>query len=289
MEFLKIESNTDIIDNLNLFINRDYDKHSMLRIMELYKLRDCVMFFLEEQEKLSPPPIDGKIYRSHSIYSCVLHSIDLLLYNFMNDESLVVLNGREPLKLTMGVCIKGLAHGKYNFPRRDDAIKEIRDLYINRNNEMIGSMILDFSVATFSALEMFLSEVYYLKAKKEKLAKDKKKYRGNVPANEKINTVLNLCMHATNPIAKEEREKFKKCIDVLRDIRNTIHTLGIYTKDKDVTYTIDGASVYLRKSKPVTTDDHRFNFLMCKEIVSVYRRISDILGTSQISYIEVII
>lgn len=287
MDFLKISNNKDTVNDLNLLINKDFDENSMLRIMELYKLRDTVMGYLEEQENLTPRPLDGLIYRQHSIYSSLLHSIDLLIYNFMNDESLVVLNGRDPIRLTMSVCVKGLIEEKYNFPRKDNAIKEIQDLYVNRNDEIIGSMILDFSVAIFSALEMFLSDVYYLKEEKEKIAKKTKHYRGNIPAKEKINAVLNLCINAKNPITKQDKIKYIECIDVLREIRNTIHTLGFYTKDKDITYTIDGVSVFLKKSIPVTTDDHRFHFLMCKKVVDIYRKICETLNAEQIKYIEI--
>lgn len=286
MSFLQRNNNFDIIDGLDLAVDRDYDKNSMLRIMELYKLRDIMMQYLEEQEVITPPPKNDKVYKQHSIYSCVLHSVDSLLYNFVNDESLVVLNGREPLRLTMGVCIRGLVENNYKFPRQDNAIREIQDLYSNRNDEIIGGMILDFSVSIFSALEMFFSDLYYLKEEKEKVAKDEKRFRGNIPAKEKIISVLNLCMSAADPIEKQDKLKFSECVDVLREIRNTIHTLGVYTKNKEITYTVGGATVCLRKSKSVTTDDHRFHFLMCKEVVDIYRRACVVLSVGQLKYIE---
>jgi len=286
MEFLKISNSTEIVEKLNFFISRDYDKNSMLRIIELYKLRDHVMGYLEEQEGLNPPPENGKVYWNNSIYTTILHSIDVLIYNFMNDESMVVLNGREAIKLTMAVCVKGLSEEKYTFPRHDKVINEISDLYINRNDEIIGSMFLDFTVSLFSALEKFLSDVYYLKAKKEKIAKDKKRYRGNVPAKEKINSVLNLCVDAAVPITRNDKSTFMEAIDVLREMRNTIHTLGIYTKDKDITYTIKGMTVYLRKNKPTRTSDYRFQFMMCMEIIDIYRKICVALNADQVKYIE---
>lgn len=98
----------------------------------------------------------------------MLHSVDSLLYNFVNDESLVVLNGREPLRLTMGVCIRGLVENNYKFPRQDNAVREIQDLYSNRNDEVIGSMILDFSVSIFSVLENFFLIFIILRRKKRK-------------------------------------------------------------------------------------------------------------------------
>lgn len=286
MEFLKIDNNAEIIDKLDFFISQDYDKNSMLRIIALYKLRDHFMGYLEEQETFNPPPADGKVYRNNSIYTSILHSIDLLIYNFMNDESMVVLNGREAIKLTMAVCVKGLSEEKYTFPRHDNVIKEISNLYINRNDEIIGSMFLDFTVSIFSALEMFLSDVYYLKATKARISKDTKHFRGNIPAKEKINTVLNLCVNAADPITKNDKAAFMKTIDVLREMRNTIHTLGIYTKNKDITYTIEGMTVYLRKNKPVTTSDYRFQLMMCKEIIDIYRKICLVLNAAQIKYIE---
>lgn len=286
MSFLQRSNNVDIIDGLDLAVDRDYDKNAMLRIMELYKLRDIMMQYLEEQEVITPPPKNNKCYKQNSIYSCVLHSVDSLLYNFVNDESLVVLNGREPLRLTMGVCIRGLVENNYKFPRQDNAVREIQDLYSNRNDEVIGSMILDFSVSIFSVLENFFSDLYYLKEKKEKVAKDEKRYRGNIPAREKIISVLNLCMSAADPIDKKDKLKFSECVDVLREIRNTIHTLGVYTKNKEITYTVGGATVYLRKSRSVTADDHRFHFLMCKEVVDIYRMACVVLNVGQLKYIE---
>ncbi|MEQ9859207.1 hypothetical protein ABRP52_20865 [Pectobacterium versatile] len=286
MESFKISNNKDVVDVLDLVINKDFDKNSMQRIMGLYKLRDIVMGYLEEQECLTPPPEDGKIYKQNSIYSSLLHSIDVLIYNFINDESLVVLNGRDPLRLTMAVCVRGLVEDKYKFPRKDNAIKEIQNLYINRNDEIIGSMFLDFSVAIFSAFEVFLSEIYYIKSKKEKIANDEKYFRGNIPARKKITSVLNLCINSVNPITKQDEIKFMECIDVLREIRNTIHTLGIYTKNKEITYTINGMSVYLRKSRPVTTTDHRFDFFLCEEIINIYRKICFSLSVEQIKYID---
>ncbi|MBC5791245.1 hypothetical protein [Providencia sp. JUb39] len=285
MDFQKICNNTDIIENLNLSFSKDFDKNSMLRIIELYKLRDLVMGYLEEQESIIPPPKDDKIYRQHSIYTSLLHSIDLLIYNFVNDESLVVLH-REPVKLTMGVCTKGLFKEGYSFPRQDRGLKEIQNLYVNRNDEMIGSMFLDFSTAIFSAFEMFISDVYYLKESKEKIANSENYYHKNIPAKNKIDSVLKLCQKTEKPISKEDKIKFLECINVLREMRNTIHTLGYYTKDNDITYSINEMTVFLKKSHPVTTSDHRFHFLICRDILEIYRKICNILNVEQIKYID---
>lgn len=286
MKFLDLRNNPEITGALDLALSQDYDKNSMLRIMELYKLRDTMMRHLEEQEVVGSPPDDNKLYQQRSIYSVMLHSIDSLLYNFMNDESMQVVNGRELLRLTMGVCVKSLAESNYKFPRKDKAVCEIQDLYQNRNDEIIAGMFLDFAVATFSAFEIFMSDIYSLRESEDKIAKNKKRFGEYIPAKVKIESVFKLCERAANPIEKSNIINFSERIDVLREIRNTIHMLGLYTKDKNITCTIKGATVWLEKSKPVTVDDFRFYFYMCEEVVDIYRGVCSALEVDQLSYIE---
>lgn len=286
MKFLDIRNNLEIAEILDLALSQSYDKNSMLRIMELYRLRDTMMRHLEEQEAVVPPPTDNRSYQQRSIYSAVLHSVDALLYNFMNDESMQVLNGRELLKLTMSVCIKSLGESNYTFPRRDRVIHEIQNLYQNRNDEIIAGMFLDFAVSIFSAIEIFLSDIYYLKERKDKIIKDERRFRGYIPAKVKIDSVLKLCEHAVKPIESVVINNFVERFDVLREIRNTIHMLGIYSKEKEISYTVNGATVWLRKSKPVTVDDYRFYFYMCEKVVDSYREICSALEVDQVSYIE---
>lgn len=77
MSFLQRSNNVDIIDGLDLAVDRDYDKNAMLRIMELYKLRDIMMQYLEEQEVITPPPkiisVISKIPFTPACYTVLTH------------------------------------------------------------------------------------------------------------------------------------------------------------------------------------------------------------------------
>ncbi|WP_435953211.1 hypothetical protein [Dryocola sp. BD626] len=276
---------SNLIERLDFHVNKEYDRFSMDRIMALFKLRDFLSISLSRQEFVEPCNSDGKTYRGISLYAAMLHSVDLLIYNFINDESLVVINGRSPVNLTMGVCVSELVESGYNFPNNNKSILEIQNLYVNRNDEMIGSMLLDFSVSTFSAFEYFISKIYYSKVNAETIEAHNRKFHKNIPANLMIDTVLGL-IKGDEKLTKAELKDFRDCIDIHRRIRNTVHTLGIYTKKETLKYTIESCSVFLEFNKSVYTDSHQFNILLCEKMTRIYMKVCVLLGVKQIEYVE---
>jgi hypothetical protein len=278
------EKYQSLVGRINLKIVREYDENALNRIAELYKLRDFLHLNLNSYiEKESPP--DRKDYLIDSIHASMMHHVDLLLYNFMNDESLVVLDNRGTIPLTLSMCMIRLNEDRYDFPVHDATIKTMEDLYINRNDEMIGSMFLDFASSIFSSFEVNMRKVYVGRVSKKQQKENDFRYKKFIPANVVIQDVLSL-VRKNGALGEDVLADYKYCIKVCREIRNTIHTLGFYSNSNELEYEIDNCKIYLRPQKPVYADDFGFYMKLCKKIVLIYLEICKVLDVKVIGFKE---
>ncbi|MDV5225993.1 hypothetical protein RZ760_008560 [Providencia rettgeri] len=262
------EKHSDLLDQIDLVVERDYDVNSLERIKSLFKLRD----FLEYEINKNLIVIEHNediLYRVTSIHQLMLHHVDLLLYNFINDESLVILKNRGTVRLTSAIMVAKLAEDGYTFPIGDHNVKKIQELYISRNDEMIGSMLLDFSTGVFSSFEVSIQKLFNKKVLKKIIKSLKLRYHNFIPVSIQINEVFNI-PSIKNNLSCDDLEDYRNCIKIARLIRNTVHTLGVYKGRKMELYQIDGSSVTLKAGKGPITDNYCFYFSLCKKLVSIY-------------------
>jgi len=228
-----------------------------------------------------------------NFFTEISSQIDILLIYFINDEISASLNDRA----TLSLLIEELTTDYYtdeDFKVLEVAKKDLRDLFTNRTDFIIGSNFLDFTINTYSVFEYNMSILYEIvilkyprSNKKEKeLIELIKKYTENknleekqvllekikkinfyISSSEKIDYVLSKCSKI-----KDELEKIKEFITFYRNQRNTIHNLGI-NKGKSQSLIVNDIKMQMETEKPLFTEDHNSAIYSCRKLVSIYESI----------------
>lgn len=209
-------------------INNSFDKNNIDRIKALMKVKE---FALQYHLGLS------------NFFSTFSAIVDIPLSYLINDE-LTNVSNRFNLEKLLSEC-------KLN----EDvditcSVMDMKDLFVNRADQIIGSLLLDFNVSAFSSFEFHMCEVYdFIKphfetknAKKKKLIKLINKYNEN--NDDKIlDEIMGSCSNYVSSaekiqfvLSKVEKgySKYKTykqdlvLIDFLSKRRNTIHNCGIH-------------------------------------------------------------
>ncbi len=219
--------------------------------------------------------------------------IDILLIYFINDEISASLHDRANLSL----LIEELTTDYYideDFKILEVAKEDLKDLFANRTNFIIGSNFFDFTVNTYSVFEYNMSILYenlilkYPRSnkKEKKLIELIKKYTKNenseekqvllekikkinfyISSSEKIEYVLSKSLKT-----KDELKKIKEFIIFYRNQRNTIHNLGI-NKGKSESLIVNDIKMQMETEKPLFTENYNSVIYACRELVSIYESI----------------
>lgn len=225
-----------------------------------------------------------------NFYSSIANQIDPLLVYFINDEITAALSERGLLIELRDELIKE-NYKEEDFKRLEYAKKDLQNLFRNRTNFVIGSSLLDFTIGTYSAFEMHISDIYedliqkkprsdkkekqlinliaeYHTAKSHDVQKeiiDKiKKLNFYLSGSEKIIYTLSQCS-----FDKATRNEWLDFINHYREQRNTIHNLGIH-KGKSKSLSVNGIDIILDNNKPSTTPDFNSTFFACQKLMKMY-------------------
>jgi hypothetical protein len=192
-----------------------------------------------------------------NFFTAISDQIDPVIIYFINDEITESL----PNRGLLGSLIKEIKDEHYSdedFKRLQYAENDLQDLFSKRTDFIIGSILFDFKVNTFSVFEKYLDELYEL------LKNDKKESTGNVPIFKKIEYVL-----SKSSIQKEKECEARTFLDFYRKQRNTIHNLGRY-KVEDQSIVVNGIKVIMKNGEPTFTEDHNSTIFAWHKLMSIY-------------------
>ncbi|EMN7257863.1 hypothetical protein WB876_004217 [Vibrio vulnificus] len=287
----------------------DFDSNNKSRIGAFLSLKDKC--FYHESERLgirfhvnnnNLPFIYFSSFFSHMRDVC-----DLSILFLINEE---VSNsiGRKPYpKLIEEVVSEGF-YSKKIMVNNDEVVfenikikftlEEIRDLFVNKFNGMLGSQILDFQVSAFSSFEFWVSKIYemnkekiesdLMKSRELKYSKLIDKYReasesdkskilqkiiklpgGFVSFPDKLNCIFKLV----------DKDKYRRNINEDKDIisflranRNTVHNGGVH-KGKDHLLLHNNKSFVLESDKPAYNENYNDLIALIGELVDIYSEI----------------
>ena len=282
-----------------------YDINNSKRIYNLIVLKGkCLKYSNEHTQliisKFETPPI----FKETNFFIGISDVIDNLLFFFLNDEVSASLENRGPLGDIIACSIED--HGNINDAAALTlAIPDIQDLFSNRTDFMIGSNFLDFTVSSYSVFEKWISDIYE-ELRERKPSKNKKanelrrlisqynksdelekeivikKIMDNcssyVSGSEKIEFSMSMLTNSYERDIKRDRE----IIRLYRSQRNTIHNLGIHTKQSIAPININGIDISLNEGHPFTPNDFNSNIYICDELIEIYRAIINNLKPEKI-------
>lgn len=251
------------------FMDKEYDKFSIKRIASLISLKNRIHGM--EKRYINDKKIElyeNKVISSaFSEFSC---HIDFLLYYFISDESLVVLNNRGPLKYTIAKSIEELILNEdisrdktFNFDF-DFIKKDIEHMFTWRNDFMLGYMFHGFSVSNYSVFESWMRSAFDKILPRKKIKSIYSKYgKYNVPSKVIVDEILSTLKESKKSSFNLEIEM----INVLRLIRNTIHSGGYYHGKKEIIYKLNGKTTTLSPEKPILDSDYTITIDICSNLI----------------------
>lgn len=271
---------------------KPFDENNKMRIYNLLVLKGKSIrkgHLLSTHQNIT----EGDEYSN--FFFAISNQIDPLLQYFINDEISASLEERGPL----GDLIKEVKEDN-NIDESSEnllyAELDLQNLFVNKTDFIIGSNMLDFIVGSYSAFEMYVSELYdtlyfhnsksnkkekklislinkYSKSTSEEtkasVLEKIKKISFYVSGAEKIDYVL-----SKSNFPKNEKDKASKMLKYYRNQRNTIHNLGIH-KGEDLSENISGIERKLEKNRPGFTTDHNSTIFACNELMDIYERMHE--------------
>lgn len=226
--------------------------------------------------------------------------IDIPLSYIINDEISNVLH-RGPIIDILHEC------NKCKNKDIDTAVDDMKDLFVNRADFLIGSLLLDFNVNAFSTFEYWMCNAYdKIKSKypssgkkhKKLLSKINKynKFKEDNPdssSTELLDEIMENCGNYVSSMEKiefvlskvskeyESYKTYKEDLNLIRffsKVRNTIHTAGYNKTDKSHQIEVDGNIYYLRSGEGFTSESHADSILLWKKIVHTYTYVFVFIG-----------
>ncbi|AZG97501.1 TPA: hypothetical protein ACPUE9_003201 [Proteus mirabilis] len=226
--------------------------------------------------------------------------IDIPLSYIINDEISNVLH-RGPIHEILHECIECKSKNI------DIAVDDIKDLFVNRADFLIGSLLLDFNINAFSTFEYWMCNAYDKiknkypssgKKHKKLLSKINKynKFKEDNPDSdcpEILDEIMRNCGNYVSSMEKiefvlskvnKEYEPYKtykedlELIKFLSKVRNTVHTAGYNKTNINNKIEVDGNIYYLNSGQGFTSESHADSILLWKKIVYVYTYVFAFIG-----------
>lgn len=265
--------------------NNEFDKNNKERIYNLLVLKGEALL---KGQFLSMHQGIGELHSN--FFTAISDQIDPLLIYFINDEVSASLFERGPLKDLIEE-IKNDYYSDKHFKILQYAEDDLKKLFVERTDFVIGSNLFDFKINTFSAFEKYVEKLYEeLLIKQPRSDKNEKKlvelickYSTSdsdedkalilekikkisfyVSSSEKIEYVL-----SKSCIEKEEVNKIRAFLNFYRNQRNTIHNLGIH-KGESQSVVVENIEISLENGKPSYTDNHNSAFFACHKLMDIY-------------------
>lgn len=264
-----------------------FDKNNKKLIYNLIELKGEVLIKGQLQAH------EQNMKSGYNFFMSISDQIDPIIIYFINDEISASLDERGPLKDLM-IEIFNEFYTKENDRKLIYANEDLKDLFMNRTDFIIGSNILDFQINTFSVFETYIDDIYvkltsktprtskkeenliklisqyaneYELEKKEIILHKIKKINFYVSSSEKIDYVLSKCK-----VNKERKNEMKAFLDYYRSQRNTVHNLG-FNKGKAQSVIVEGIAIEMNEGKASYTSDRNSAIYACRKLINIYEEI----------------
>jgi len=265
-----------------------FDKNNCEKIAELLKLKDkCFKYekliFGEDIYNINKNNWSFIYY--HNFFSTIRDIVDVSLMFLINEEISNSIQRDSIFEL-----IDEISNNYYNFDHKDD----LKDLFVNRFNEILNSQLFDFQVSIFSTFEYYISKLVdedeinseIVKSRRDKYKNLIKKYNDVENEEEKdrsLNKIINLpgsfisFVDKINFIFKKidvnkykrEIKRDKELIDFIRILRNNIHNIGVYN-GKDKIFKFNNIEYKLENGKTFYVPQHSEMIRMYGELIDIY-------------------
>lgn len=272
---------------------RKFDINTKSRIYSLIVLKGRCIFnedMLGLYMGLKPRP-------GRTFYGDLSGAVDMLLYFFMNDEVSACMAGRGPLQELFDEVKQ-----EY-LDERDErmfrlAMEDIKNIYEERVDFMIGSSFLDFTVGSFSVFEFWMGRLYdRIKEtdadrrvrKAECVVRQIKRYndaKDEVTRQAAVKKIMEegspfmsakgKLDHIFSKLSADYARDAKKDLEIVgfyRAQRNTVHNLGIHAGEEDLKLLLDSGEVTLNVNEPSRTNDWATSIELCYELMNIYMAI----------------
>lgn len=197
--------------------------------------------------------------------------------------------------LTPGVHVDGkpaaLEHEDF-----EASLSDIRALFFDRINGMVGSLMLDFTVSAFSCFEHWITKLYngyadkleakYEKSRKDKILKLIERY-GESKSDEETSKCLNEILHLRGPYRSfpdkinalfkmVDKQKYGRDINHDKDVikflgacRNTVHNSGLH-RSGPLQITCNGITYFLASDRPWYSASYPESIALLGELADIY-------------------
>lgn len=240
----------------------------------------------------------------HSYFSLLRSVCDLPIFILINEE--VSQAGARPLipklvdEMRTDNCIAThvAVDGKPVKISQEDfqaSLLDIQELFVNRVNHMVSSLMLDFTVSAFSCFEHWITKLYdgypelsatysedrKLKASKlieragqssspedqGKLVDDALKLRGTFESfSDKLNAIYKM---VDKKAYARDINRDKELVSFFGARRNTVHNAGVH-RNNTRTISHNGASYALEEGKPFHSESYPQSIEMVGELADIY-------------------
>lgn len=231
---------------------------------------------------------------TNTFFSHFSNVVDVPLLYIMNDELSDFLNNRGPIEKLLEECRAC----------EDDevtaSVDDMKDLFINRADFLIGSLLLDFYVNAFSTFEKWMCSAYdFIKAqypssdsRRKKLIKYIEKYvavKDDEDAkNDLLLKIMNKCSSYISSMDKikyvikkidekcddyRSREQDIELIEFLSRVRNTVHTGGYNLTENSYSIIYSGEKYTLNSGEVFISNDHSKSILLWNRIIEIYKHV----------------
>lgn len=265
----------------------NFDKNNMERIYNLLILKGEAL--LKGQMLVMRQKINHGFAYSN-FFTAISDQVDIAVIYFINDEISASLEDRGPL-LRLIEEIKARHYIDEHFKILEYAESDLKELFANRTDFVIGSTILDFKVNTFSVFEKYVCDLYDIllpdhqgsATKEKKLIKligeysesDNEEAKSCILEKiKKISFYVSSAEKIEYVISKSEfhdldKSEVRYFLNFYRSQRNSIHNMGIH-KGESQSVTVKGIEIQLNKNSPSYTDNHNSAFFACQKLMKIY-------------------
>jgi hypothetical protein len=289
----------------------EFDGLNLRLIGGLLNLKDKCLYY--EKLYLSPEQFNlnlknYKFIYYHSFFSLIRDICDLTIL-FITNEELANVTDRSGFSDLLGQLLSENHYGKIietnsgDVELNEDNLKishnELRELFVWKYNQILGSHFLDFKVSVFSGFERFMTEISdnycqyeqaaILKSRKNKIERALKNLASSNDDDKFEKTVDKIiklpgryisfpdkinCIRKKILLDKYSRSISKDCeiIDFLRLQRNTIHNSGMHSGES-VFLEVNGLNFTLEKNKAAKSDDWMNDIKLFGTLIDIYSAI----------------
>ncbi|PMX00614.1 hypothetical protein C1X59_13630 [Pseudomonas sp. FW215-R2] len=268
----------------------EFDKNNKARIYQLIMLKGHCLFAGDMLDLDLGAKVEPKL--GHTFFSDMSGAVDVLLYFFMNDEVTNCLPERGPLQELFAEL------KTEHFKEEDErlfrmAMDDIKDMYGNRVEYMIGSSFLDFTVSSYSVFEFWMGRLY--ESIKETDAKRREKKEAfvkeqigeyNAKTEPERQQILKNIMEKSSPFMSgkgkvdyifskmpsdlDDLDFHKEVVEFYGALRNTVHNLGIHKGHRDYELSLGSGEVTLRIGESHRTSNWSTSIELCYKLVAIY-------------------